>query len=92
LYFYKFKIAAYGQLFIQHRKGLLRTSIQTGNETVTGNIVVLGFELNQLNQAANAAGFQYITEVPQESIRIFPEFYCLSKYCELSIIIRHYMQ
>jgi len=48
--------------------------IQTGNETITGNIVVLGFELDQLNQAANAAGFQDITEVPHEAIALTASF------------------
>jgi len=42
--------------------------IQTGNETNTGNIVVLGFELDQLNRTAQAAGYQDITEVPHEAI------------------------
>lgn len=48
--------------------------IQTGNKTVTGNIVVLGFELDQLNQAANVAGFQDITEVPHEAIALTASF------------------
>ena len=48
--------------------------IQTGNVTVTGNIVVLGFELDQLNQAAQLAGFQDITEVPHEAIALTVSF------------------
>jgi len=42
--------------------------IQTGNKKVDGNIKILGFELDQLNMAANIAGFQDITEVPHEAI------------------------
>jgi hypothetical protein len=42
--------------------------IQAGNKAITGNIVILGFELDQLNMAANLAGYQDITEVPHEAI------------------------
>jgi len=44
--------------------------IQTGNEAVTGNLVILGFELDQLNQSAQIAGYQDITEVPHEAIAL----------------------
>jgi len=48
--------------------------IQTGNVTVTGNIVVLGFELDRLNQTAQLAGFQDIAEVPHEAIALTLSF------------------
>jgi len=44
--------------------------IQEGNKKIEGSIKILGFELDQLNRAANAAGFQDITEVPHEAIVI----------------------
>ena len=44
--------------------------IQTGNKTYTGTITVLKYELDKLNDAALAAGFEDITEVPHEAITI----------------------
>jgi len=48
--------------------------IQTGNKKVEGNIKILGFELDQLNMAANIAGFQDVTEVPHEAIVVTLSF------------------
>lgn len=48
--------------------------LQEGNISCDGSITVLGFELDQLNLAANAAGYQDITEVPHEAITITAKF------------------
>lgn len=42
--------------------------ITEGNVKVEGSFKVLGFEADALNQAAKAAGYGDITEVPHESI------------------------
>lgn len=42
--------------------------IQDGNIAYTGNIKVLGFELDAMNRAAKAAGFADIVDVPHELI------------------------
>ncbi len=42
--------------------------ITEGNIKVEGSIKVLGFEADALNQAAQAAGYNDITEVPHEAI------------------------
>jgi|ERR1035437_1655448 hypothetical protein len=44
--------------------------IQSGNEKPTGNIKILKFELDQLNDAAQLAGFDNIAKVPHELILI----------------------
>ncbi|MDR2472146.1 MAG: hypothetical protein LBD53_01100 [Tannerella sp.] len=48
--------------------------IQEGNKSYTGNISVLGFEVDAMNRAARAAGFEDITEVPHEAIVITAKF------------------
>lgn len=42
--------------------------IQEGNESCTGSIKVLGFELDALNKTAQKFGFDDITDVPHEAI------------------------
>lgn len=42
--------------------------IQEGNVSYKGNIKVLGFELDAMNRAAQAAGFTDITELPHEAV------------------------
>lgn len=42
--------------------------IQEGNIKCEGNVKILGFELDALNQAAIIAGYNDITEVPHEAI------------------------
>ncbi len=44
--------------------------IQTGNKKSTGNIKVLGFELDLMNKTARDAGYDDITDVPHEAIVI----------------------
>ncbi len=51
-----------------------RSGIQIGNKSITGNIVILGFELDQLNKAAQNVGYQDITEVPHEAISLTGAF------------------
>ena len=42
--------------------------IQSGNKAYTGSITLLGFEADAMNTAAQAAGYEDITEVPHEAI------------------------
>ena len=51
-----------------HAAGQNPLDITEGNITYDGNIKVLGFEADALNQAAQAAGFDGITGVPHELI------------------------
>lgn len=44
--------------------------IMTGNTKCTGSIKLLGFEADQINKTALAAGYSDITEVPHELIVI----------------------
>lgn len=44
--------------------------IMTGNKKGSGNIKVLGFEVDSMNKAARDAGFEDITDVPHELIVI----------------------
>lgn len=44
--------------------------IQEGNVSYTGSIKILGFELDALNRAAQAAGYNDIVDVPHEAIVI----------------------
>lgn len=44
--------------------------IQGGNVAYTGNIKVLGFELDAMNKAAKQAGYADIVDVPHELIVI----------------------
>ncbi|HMP92918.1 MAG TPA: hypothetical protein PKD90_08615 [Phnomibacter sp.] len=44
--------------------------IQTGNESFSGNIKLLKYELDLLNDAARQAGFADLLEVPHEVIAI----------------------
>ena len=44
--------------------------IQKGNKHRTGKITVYGFELDRLEQAAQAAGFDSIIDVPHELLSI----------------------
>lgn len=48
--------------------------IQEGNIACSGNVKVLGFELDALNNAANVAGYADITEVPHEAIVLQASF------------------
>jgi len=48
--------------------GQTAIDIQEGNTKVEGHVKILGFELDALNKAANAAGYGDITEVPHEAI------------------------
>lgn len=48
--------------------------IQTGNRKPEGNIKVLKYELDMLNDAAQAAGYEDIAEVPHEAITITGSF------------------
>lgn len=44
--------------------------INEGNASYTGSITVLGYELDALDRAAQAAGYDNITRVPHESINM----------------------
>ena len=48
--------------------------IQDGNKKYEGNIKLLKYEVDLLNDAALAAGFTDITEVPHEAILITTEY------------------
>lgn len=48
--------------------------IQGGNKAYTGNIKVLGFELDAMNRAAKLAGYADIIDVPHELIVITCKF------------------
>ena len=48
--------------------------IQSGNIKNTGSITALGFEVDMMNQAAAAVGFDDITKVPHEAIVITCSF------------------
>lgn len=48
--------------------------IQTGNKKPEGNIKVLKYEFDKLNDAAQAAGYSDISEVPHELILITAAF------------------
>jgi hypothetical protein len=48
--------------------------IQSGNIAYTGNLKVLGFELDAMNKAAQAAGYADIVDVPHELIVITCKF------------------
>lgn len=51
-----------------HAAGAEPIDIQSGNKTYPGTLTVLKYELDLLNDAARAAGFEDITEVPHESV------------------------
>lgn len=48
--------------------------LATGNKSYTGNITLLGFEVDAMNRAARMAGFEDILEVPHEAIVITANF------------------
>jgi len=48
--------------------------IQSGNIAYSGNIKVLGFELDSMNRAAQEAGYADIVDVPHEAIIITAKF------------------
>ena len=53
-----------------HAAGDEPIDIQSGNKTYPGNLKLLKYEVDQMNEAAIAAGFSDITEVPHEAIVI----------------------
>lgn len=53
-----------------HAAGADPIDIQSGNKTYPGNLKVLKFELDMMNDAARAAGYEDITEIPHEAIVI----------------------
>ena len=42
--------------------------IASGNKSYSGSITVMGFELDKMNKAAQAAGYEDITELPHEVV------------------------
>lgn len=48
--------------------------IQSGNKKYDGNLKLLKYEVDQLNEAAQAAGFADLLEVPHEAIVITCQF------------------
>ena len=54
--------------------GQYMLGIEEGKIEVTGNLTVLGFELDKLNKTAQAAGYKDITEVPYWGITITASF------------------
>lgn len=50
--------------------GVNPLDIQPGNIAYTGNLKVLGFELDAMNRAAQAAGYADIVDVPHELITV----------------------
>ncbi len=48
--------------------------IQSGNKKYDGNLKLLKYEVDLLNDAAQAAGYEDITEVPHEAIVITCQF------------------
>jgi hypothetical protein len=48
--------------------------IMNGNKKYTGNVKLLGFEVDAMNKTANDAGYDDITEVPHEAIVITCSF------------------
>lgn len=53
-----------------HAAGNEPIDIQTGNKTYPGSLTLLKYEVDKMNDAALAAGYADITEVPHEAIVI----------------------
>lgn len=53
-----------------HAAGNEPIDIQTGNKTYPGSLTLLKYEVDRMNEAARAAGFEDYTEVPHEAVTI----------------------
>lgn len=53
-----------------HAAGDNPIDIQSGNKTYPGSLKLLKFEVDKMNDAAIAAGYEDITEVPHEAVVI----------------------
>lgn len=57
-----------------YASGIEPVDIRVGNKKYEGNLKVLKYEVDKMNEAARAAAFEDITDVPPELISVTVEF------------------